>query len=506
MYRGTSRGDRSVTVREKISGPLGAALAAVVAAALVVSAVSIARLASPLPLPEATAMTRALAAPAFLVAGILRLARWRITGEQHCGLRALAMLLMGGIALPSSVLAHSLSAPGESLATVTCIRAVTLAVVLYVMAVAVSGGPVNRPGLERRVTWLTLGTVVVTGSLVVAHGRISPSPTIQVVLAVVVAGGLAVTWLTLTVGALAAGRHEDWARSAAPALAAMGVAELFRLPGRPWATLVAVALTAAVGFLVASSALVDLVRAAEHEHDETIELTRELAHARDEVSTQDAWRAELTHDARSTLAGIRAALQTLERLGDRLDPEEAVDLRAATFAELGHLEHMLVRRGGGTDVFDVAEVVRAVTGVRRAAGMQMDVRVQSALVLGVPGDLATVLQNLLVNAHQHGAAAPVSVDVAVRGGLVRITVADQGPGLPSGSADSVFDRGFRGPDSGGSGLGLSIARNLVRRNGGELELGRSETGATFVVSLPVAAPSCVEASRDPHAMPVAAAS
>src|SRR5262249_12842534 len=67
------------------------------------------------PLVQTTATMRALAAPFFLAAGVLRLARWRITGEAHCALRGGAMLLMGGLALPSTSLARTLSAPDASL-------------------------------------------------------------------------------------------------------------------------------------------------------------------------------------------------------------------------------------------------------------------------------------------------------------------------------------------------------------------------------------------------------
>jgi signal transduction histidine kinase len=64
--------------------------------------------------------------------------------------------------------------------------------------------------------------------------------------------------------------------------------------------------------------------------------------------------------------------------------------------------------------------------------------------------------------------------------------------------DAVFARGFRGPESRGSGLGLSIARTLVRQQGGELELRRGVTGtssgASFVLSLPVVTPAEVVAA------------
>jgi signal transduction histidine kinase len=185
------------------------------------------------------------------------------------------------------------------------------------------------------------------------------------------------------------------------------------------------------------------------------------------------------------LAGIRAAMHTLDRHADELDPATADRLRLATLAELTHLEQMLEHRDVEDDVFDVADVVRTVTDVRRVAGLRVDVTLCPARVRGVPGDLATVLQNLLVNAHEHAPGAGVTVDVRPDGDLARIVVADDGPGMTSADAGSAFGRGSRGPGSTGSGLGLSIARALTRRHGGELELLPSAHGSTFVISWPL---------------------
>jgi signal transduction histidine kinase len=485
---------QSMTVRGKLATPLVVVLVALALAAVVGSVLSVTGLTSPPPLTETTAMVRALAAPAFLGAGILRLARWRITGERDCGLRAVALVLMGGICLPSVSLARGLFSPGEGMATIACVRALSVATILYVIAVAVSGdGAAHRVHLQHKIAALTATTVTVTVALLIDRDHLPLEPAL--VLSRAVAAALAVAWLMVAVGALVKGRHEDWARQAAPLFVAMGIAEMFRLPDRPATTLVAAALTVAVGFLVASSALHDLVRAAQDEHDVSTSLTRELTSARGEVSDWDAWRDELSHDASSTLAGIRAAMLTLDHHADELDSVIADRLRVATLAELTHLEQMLVRRRPDPHDFDVADVVRTVTDIRRAAGLRVDVTLSPAHAQGVPTDLATALQNLLVNAHDHAPGATVRVGVRTVDELVQVVVADDGPGIPAAQAGAAFDRGVRGPASGGSGFGLSIARQLLRRSGGDLELLRTQTGTTFVVSL-LAMPS--PATRQVH--------
>jgi signal transduction histidine kinase len=474
-----------MAVRGGLTRPIAVALVVMGIAVVLGSVLSITGLTSPPPLPETTAMVRALAAPAFLAAGALRSARWRITGEAECGLRAVALLLMGGICLPTAAMARELT--GDDLATVTCVRALSLGAILYVMTVALSGARVEGTHLGRKVAGLTATTAILIVLLLSGRGQLPSRPTLELVLS---RGGvivLAIAWLAVAAAAVAKGRREGWAAPAAPLLAAMGIAELFRLPDRPATTLVAAALTATVGFLAASAALFDLVGAAQHEHEASRCLTLELASARGEVSDRDAWRHDLTHNARSTLAGIRAAMQTLDRHVEQLDPADADRLRVATLAELGHLEHMLVRRSISAGDFDVAEVIMTITDLRRAAGQRIDVRVQQALVRGVPGDVATIVQNLLVNAHQHAPGAQVSIGVRTAAAVVHVTVSDDGPGISAASREAVFDRGFRGPRSRGSGLGLAVARRLARQHGGELELDRTAGGGTtFVLSLPLA--------------------
>ena len=104
---------------------------------------------------------------------------------------------------------------------------------------------------------------------------------------------------------------------------------------------------------------------------------------------------------------------------------------------------------------------------------------------GRPGDLATVLQNLLVNAAAHAPDSPVTVQLGTGDGLVEVAVSDRGPGLTQDQAARAFDRGVRGATSNGSGLGLYVARTLMRKHGGDVELRSRVGGACFVVVLPV---------------------
>jgi signal transduction histidine kinase len=93
-----------------------------------------------------------------------------------------------------------------------------------------------------------------------------------------------------------------------------------------------------------------------------------------------------------------------------------------------------------------------------------------------------VLSSLIGNSRQHGAAR---IAVQVRGGdRVTVDVTDDGPGIPVEDRQRVFEPFFttrRG--NGGTGLGLPIARSLLRAYGGTLALLPSEHGAAFRITL-----------------------
>jgi two-component system OmpR family sensor kinase len=149
---------------------------------------------------------------------------------------------------------------------------------------------------------------------------------------------------------------------------------------------------------------------------------------------------------------------------------------------------------------DLSEIARdAIAEVRPVApNHTISLDEPDAVVLEGNGDeLHQLVRNLVENAVSHTpAGTTVRVALTRRGETARLDVSDDGPGLPAGLAEKVFDRFVRasGPadtaGSEGTGLGLAIVRAVAEAHGGRVWAGRSAAGgAAFHVELPLAASS-----------------
>ena len=178
------------------------------------------------------------------------------------------------------------------------------------------------------------------------------------------------------------------------------------------------------------------------------------------------------------IAPLLAETQVMERLLE--------DLRTLSLAEAGALP--LHREPA-----DLVEIALDAVAAQRAAAAEKGVRLgldgETSLETSVdPVRVREIVTNLLTNAiRPTPSGGAVDVAVRVRPGEALIEVRDTGEGITAEDLPHVFDRFQRRADSGGSGLGLTIVRDLAAAHGGSVEaasggLGR---GATFIVHLPV---------------------
>ena len=160
-------------------------------------------------------------------------------------------------------------------------------------------------------------------------------------------------------------------------------------------------------------------------------------------------------------------------------------------SELRRLERLLSRPGAvpttSTPVAEtsVDEVLRPLVVTFRERGQRL-VWEPSGTVVRLDADsLARAVANLLGNALVHAAGATVTLRAEPYGSDVRLSVEDDGAGVPAGLRSTVFVSGSRGGPAAGDGLGLSVARSLARAAGGDCRL-VGATGARFVLDLPAA--------------------
>ena len=217
--------------------------------------------------------------------------------------------------------------------------------------------------------------------------------------------------------------------------------------------------------------------------------------------------ATISHELRTPMAAVYGASQTLLHRGDDLSADrrrQLLEMIAAQAARLSQItEEVLLTtqldRGElalERQPVDVAALARASVDAVRSQ-LPEDVSVEVAVAPGVgraSGDadrIQQVLVNLLDNAAKYG-TSPVTVHVEQTDGLIRIRVADRGPGIALAEQERIFEKFYRADPQltrapSGTGLGLYISRELIQRMGGRIEVrSRPGAGSTFVVELPTA--------------------
>jgi len=209
--------------------------------------------------------------------------------------------------------------------------------------------------------------------------------------------------------------------------------------------------------------------------------------------------SDLGHELRTPLAVIRGEIEAVidgvhdggpEHMKSLLDEVEVLerlieDLRILTLSEAGKLPLQ-------TEQSDVMRVVEEVASSYRptASGSGIEILVEAlAEVPNVEIDQVRIRQalaNLVVNSiRAMPAGGQITLKVEVEEDRIRIDVIDTGPGIDPAQLDEVFGRFVKSEDSPGSGLGLSIARGLLKAHGGDLEITASgPTGTTASLWLP----------------------
>ncbi|SHG24170.1 Signal transduction histidine kinase [Jatrophihabitans endophyticus] len=233
-------------------------------------------------------------------------------------------------------------------------------------------------------------------------------------------------------------------------------------------------------------------RAQDEIHRLAVTLNAMLDRIDSATSRQRTFVGDAAHELRSPLASLRVQLEVGQRLGPEDDWTGLVDDVLVDVDRLDRLVEDLLSLARldetGTlrrEAVPLAELVTTVVGGYGQARVPVTVTTPvpsgdhpGPAVDGDPDALRRVVINLVNNAVRYAATA-VDVDLveAARSGRpgVRLGVQDDGPGIPVGERERVFDRFYRvqesrSRDTGGTGLGLPIVRDIVRNHGGRVRL------------------------------------
>lgn len=231
------------------------------------------------------------------------------------------------------------------------------------------------------------------------------------------------------------------------------------------------------------------VRIPEKGPEDVREVTRAFNQMQDQVGRAQDDRARLlaalAHDLRTPITSMRLRVEMLPEGEDR-------DRLLDSLREMQHLAEATLDfiRGSTTEQhrrYDLATLLDSLCGDLQDMGLAVHCEDSPRCVLqGQPEAVKRALRNLIENAVNYGAQAEVKLETTDKDAV--ITIVDQGPGIPAKERDRVFEPFYRveqsrSRDTGGAGLGLAIARTLIRSMGGDIRLDTGPDGRGLQVSV-----------------------
>ncbi len=231
----------------------------------------------------------------------------------------------------------------------------------------------------------------------------------------------------------------------------------------------------------------------------------------DRIDAIESFAADVAHELKNPLTSLKSAVEMFSRTRDDTSRErlmvvirndvKRIDRLITDISDASRLDAELSRET--SDPIDVAHLLETIVEIYKFTEMPHGVSLATALsippgttVMGRDERLGQIFRNLIDNAISFSPTNGI-VTIGATLGLhsVRVTVEDEGPGIPSENLESVFQRFYteRPAEHGfgkNSGLGLSIARQIVEDAGGHIwaenRMGPTEkSGARFIVELPL---------------------
>lgn len=235
------------------------------------------------------------------------------------------------------------------------------------------------------------------------------------------------------------------------------------------------------------------------------------------IDAIESFAADVAHELKNPLTSIRSAAETLniaktpeqqEKLLSVIQKDvERMDRLITDISNASRLDAELARET--REAVDLTRLINDIVSVYAQTGKSAEARVefsdplQATYVLGNPSALGQVIRNVIDNARSFsppdGVVRVMLDGPTQRSALARITVEDEGPGIPPENIDAIFKRFYTKRPQGSafgnnSGLGLAISRQIVNSHGGRIfaenrlenqaDLASARRGARFVIELP----------------------
>lgn len=252
--------------------------------------------------------------------------------------------------------------------------------------------------------------------------------------------------------------------------------------------------------------------------DEIGDLSRSLSDMTgalyNQIDAVEQFAADVAHEIKNPLSSMRSALETIQMsdkpaVREKLlaileDDVKRIDRLITDISDASRLDAELTR--GQTSVVDLGVMLATLIEAYNTTGKLGDIELVFAddeagvfLVSGIDARLGQVWRNLIDNAVSFSPkGGRIQVGLEIKNRHVLLTVSDQGPGVPEGSEEKIFSRFYSERPSeeqfgSHSGLGLAISKQVIEAHGGTIVVenlatnSSSESGARFVVTLPLAA-------------------
>jgi two-component system, OmpR family, sensor histidine kinase BaeS len=246
-------------------------------------------------------------------------------------------------------------------------------------------------------------------------------------------------------------------------------------------------------------------RVAQRSSDEFGQMAAAFNSMADTIVDQDRLRqtfaADIAHELRTPLMILSSQLEAMEDGILGLGPDSIKSLQEETHRLSTLVADLEVLASADAAHFslqkervDLAVLVAAVAAefsqLFQAKGVSLETELESEMVDGDPARLRQIVGNLVANALKFTpAGGRVGIRLAREADRAVIEVSDSGPGISESELEKVFERFFRGGagPAGGSGIGLTVVRELVTAHGGEVRAGNARGGgAVFTIVLPLA--------------------